>query len=102
MTGDILFLPPELDTDTAEDQLAFRMKIRELHPRLSWYSLPLKSIATMCNYLRYRLIEQVEKSLVVRVPTAKIGQADVGAALGCGKPDAMRSTHLLDQFCANR
>ncbi|MBX3318296.1 MAG: hypothetical protein KF890_00305 [Nitrospira sp.] len=78
MTGDLLFLPPELDTDTAEDQLAFRMKIRELHPRLSWYSLPLQSIAAMRNYLRYRLIEQVEKSLVVKVPTAKLDRLMLG------------------------
>ncbi|MDR4467712.1 MAG: hypothetical protein MRJ68_05320 [Nitrospira sp.] len=78
MTGDLLFLPPELDTDTAEDQLAFRMKIRELHPRLSWYSLPLQSITAMRNYLRYRLIEQVEKSLVVKVPTAKLDRLMLG------------------------
>ncbi len=78
MTGDLLFLPPELDTDTAEDQLAFRMKVRELHPRLSWYSLPLQSIAAMRDYLRYRLIEQVEKSLVVKVPTAKLDKLVVG------------------------
>ena len=43
MTGDLLFLPPELDTDTSEDQLAFRMKVRELHPRLSWHSLRSKA-----------------------------------------------------------
>ena len=48
------------------------MKVRELHPRLSWYSLPLQSIAAMREYLRYRLIEQVEKSLVVNVPTARL------------------------------
>ena len=72
MTGDLLFLPPELDADTPEDQLAFRMKVRELHPRLSWYSLPLQSITAMRDYLRYRLIEQVEKSLLVKVPTAKL------------------------------
>ena len=78
MTGDLLFLPPELDTDTSEDQLAFRMKIRELHPRLSWYSLPLQSITAMRNYLRYRLIEQVEKSLVVKVPTAKLDRLMLG------------------------
>ena len=78
MIGDLLFLPPELDTDTAHDQLAFRMKIRELHPRLSWYFLPLQSIATMRDYLRYRLIEEVEKSLVVKVPTAKLDKLIVG------------------------
>ncbi|NGZ97531.1 MAG: hypothetical protein CV089_15670, partial [Nitrospira sp. WS110] len=78
MTGDLLFLLPELDTDTAEDQLAFRMKIRELHPRLSWYSLPLQSITAMRNYLRYRLIEQVEKSLVVKVPTAELDRLMLG------------------------
>lgn len=78
MTGDLLFLPPELDTDTAEDQLAFRMKVRELHPRLSWYSLPLQSISTMRDYLRYRLIEQVEKSLVMKVPTAKLDKLVLG------------------------
>ena len=78
MTGDLLFLPPELDTGTSEDQLAFRMKVRELHPRLSWYSLPLQSIAAMREYLRYRLIEQVEKSLVVKVPTAKLDQLVLG------------------------
>lgn len=78
MTGDLLFLPPELDTDTPEDQLAFRMKVRELHPRLSWYSLPLQSISTMRDYLRYRLIEQVEKSLVMKVPTAKLDKLVLG------------------------
>jgi hypothetical protein len=78
MTGDLLFLPPELDTDTAEDQLAFRMKVRELHPRLSWYALPLQSIGAMRDYLRYRLIEQVEKSLVVKVPTAKLDKLVLG------------------------
>lgn len=78
MTGDLLFLPPELDTDTPEDQLAFRMKVRELHPRISWYSLPLQSITTMRDYLRYRLIEQVEKSLVVKVPTAKLDKLALG------------------------
>ena len=78
MTGDLLFLPPELDTDTPEDQLTFRMKVRELHPRLSWYSLPLQSISTMRDYLRYRLIEQVEKSLVMKVPTAKLDQLALG------------------------
>ena len=78
MTGDLLFLPPELDTDTPEDQLAFRMKVRELHPRLSWYSLPLQSISTMRDYLRYRLIEQVEKSLVIKVPTAKLDKLVLG------------------------
>ncbi len=78
MTGDLLFLPPELDTDTAEDQLAFRMKVRELHPRLSWYALPLQSIGAMRDYLRYRLIEQVEKSLVMKVPTAKLDKLAVG------------------------
>jgi hypothetical protein len=78
MTGDLLFLPPELDTDTSEDQLAFRMKVRELHPRLSWYSLPLQSITAMRDYLRYRLIEQVEKSLVVKVPTAKLDKLVLG------------------------
>lgn len=72
VTGDLLFLPPALDMDTPEDQLAFRMKVRELHPRLSWYSLPLQSITVMRDYVRYRLIEQVEKSLVVKVPTAKL------------------------------
>lgn len=78
MTGDLLFLPPELDTDTPEDQLAFRMKVRELHPRLSWYSFPLQSISTMRDYLRYRLIEQVEKSLVMKVPTAKLDKLVLG------------------------
>jgi hypothetical protein len=78
MTGDLLFLPPELGADTSEDQLAFRMKVRELHPRLSWYSLPLQSIAAMRDYLRYRLIEQVEKSLVVNVPTAKLDRLVLG------------------------
>ena len=78
MTGDLLFLPPELDTDTPEDQLAFRMKVRELHPRLSWYSLPVQSITAMRDYLRYRLIEQVEKSLVVKVPTAKLDRLMLG------------------------
>ncbi len=78
MTGDLLFLPPELDTNTPEDQLAFRMKVRELHPRLSWYSLPLQSISTMRDYLRNRLIEQVEKSLVMKVPTAKLDKLVLG------------------------
>ncbi|MBH0202721.1 MAG: hypothetical protein HP496_10625 [Nitrospira sp.] len=78
MMGDLLFLPPELDTDTSEDQLTFRMKVRELHPRLSWYSLPLQSIGAMREYLRYRLIEQVEKSLVVKVPTAKLDRLVLG------------------------
>ncbi len=78
MTGDLLFLPPELDTDTPEDQLAFRMKVRELHPRLSWYSLPLQNFAAMRDYLRYRLIEQVEKSLVVKVPTARLDRLVLG------------------------
>ncbi|MFZ3014271.1 MAG: hypothetical protein WA045_11240, partial [Nitrospira sp.] len=80
MVGDLLFLPPELDTDTAEDQLAFRMKVRELHPRLSWYSLPLQSITAMRDYLRGRLIEQIEKSLVVKVPTAKLDKLVLGLA----------------------
>ncbi|HBR50399.1 MAG TPA: hypothetical protein DEA71_09980, partial [Nitrospira sp.] len=75
---DLLFLPPELDTNTPEDQLAFRMKVRELHPRLSWYSLPLQSISTMRDYLRNRLIEQVEKSLVMKVPTAKLDKLVLG------------------------
>jgi len=78
MTGDLLFLPPELDTDTVEDQLAFRMKVRELHPRLSWHSLPIQSIGAMRDYLKYRLIEQVEKSLVVKVPTAKLDKLVLG------------------------
>lgn len=78
MTGDLLFLPPERDTDIAEDQLAFRMKVRELHPRLSWYSLPIQNITAMRDYLRYRLIEQVEKSLVVKVPTAKLDRLVLG------------------------
>ncbi len=78
MAGDLLFLPPELDTDTPEDQLAFRMKVRDLHPRLSWYSLPLQSVTAMRDYLRYRLIEQVEKSLVVKVPTAKMDRLVLG------------------------
>lgn len=78
MTGDLLFLPPELERDAPEDQLAFRMKVRELHPRLSWYSLPLQSITAMRDYLRYRLIEQIEKSLVVKVPTAKLDKLVLG------------------------
>ena len=78
MTGDLLFLPPELDTDTVEDQLAFRMKVRELHPRLSWHSLPIQSIGAMRDYFKYRLIEQVEKSLVVKVPTAKLDKLVLG------------------------
>lgn len=78
LAGDLLFLPPDLDTDTPVDQLAFRMKVRELHPRLSWHSLPLQSIAAMRNYLRDRLIEQVEKSLVVKVPTAKLDRLVLG------------------------
>ncbi len=78
MTGDLLFLPPELDTDTPEDQLAFRMKVRELHPRVSWYSLPLQNITAMRDYLRYRLIQQVEKSLVVKVLTARLDKLVLG------------------------
>jgi hypothetical protein len=78
MVGDLLFLPPELGADTSEDQLVFRMKVRDLHPRLSWYSLPLQSIAAMRDYLRYRLIEQVEKNLVVKVPTAKLDRLVLG------------------------
>lgn len=78
MTGDLLFLPPELDSDRPEDQLVFRIKVRELHPRVSWYSLPLQSIVVMRDYLRYRLIEQVEKSLVVKVPTAKLDRLVLG------------------------
>ncbi len=78
MTGDLLFLPPESDADTPEDQLAFRMKVRELHPRLSWYSLPLQSITVMRDYFRYRLIEQIEKNLVVKVPTAKLDRLMLG------------------------
>lgn len=78
MTGDLLFLPPQLDTDTPEDQLAFRIKVREFHPRLSWYSLPLQSISAMRNYLTHRLIDQVEKSLVVKVPTAKLDRLVLG------------------------
>ena len=80
MTGDLLFLPPELDTDTVEDQLAFRMKVRELHPRLSWYSLPMQSIGAMREYLTYRLIEQVENSLVMKVPTARMDKLVLGLA----------------------
>ena len=78
ITGDLLFLPPELDVDTPEDHLAFRIKVRELHPRFSWYSLPLQSITAMRDYLRYRLIEQIEKSLVVKVPTAKLDRLVLG------------------------
>ena len=78
MTGDLLFLPPELDADMVEDQLAFRMKIREVHPRLSWHSLSFQSIAVMRDYLRYRLIEEVEQSVVVKVPTAKLDKLVVG------------------------
>ena len=78
MTGDLLFLPPEPDTDTAEDQLAFRMKVRELHPRLSWYSLPIQSIGAMREYLTYRLIEQVESSLVIKMPTARLDKLVLG------------------------
>jgi hypothetical protein len=54
------------------------MKVRELHPRLSWYSLPLQSITAMRDYFRYRLIEQVEKSLMVKVPTAKLDRLVLG------------------------
>lgn len=78
ITGDLLFLPPELDVDTPEDHLAFRIKVRELHPRFSWYSLPLQSITAMRDYLRHRLIEQVEKSLVVKVPTTKLDRLVLG------------------------
>ena len=94
MTGDLLFLPPELDRDTPEDQLAFRMKVRELHPRLSWYSLPLQSITAMRDYLRYRLTEQVEKSLVVKVPTAKLDKLVLGLSGSDVLKDERKGFHL--------
>ncbi|MFO0699299.1 MAG: hypothetical protein U0236_08730 [Nitrospira sp.] len=78
MTGDLLFLPPELDRDTPEDQLAFRIKVRELHPDLSWYSLRFQNIAVVRDYLRNRLIDQIEKDLVVSVPTAKLDKLVLG------------------------
>ncbi|MBS0150227.1 MAG: hypothetical protein JSR31_04755 [Nitrospira sp.] len=78
MTGDLLFMPPEPDTDTPEDQLAFRVKVRELHPDLSWYSLRFQNIAAVRDYLRNRLIDQIEKDLVVTVATAKLDQLVLG------------------------
>jgi hypothetical protein len=78
MTGDLLFLPPELDRDTPEDQLAFRVKVKELHPDLSWYSLRFQNIAVVRDYLRNRLIDQIEKDLVVNVPTAKLDRLVLG------------------------
>ena len=78
MTGDLLFLPPELDTGTSEDQLAFRVKVRELHPDLSWYSLRFQNIAAVRDYLRNRLIDQIEKDLVVSVATAKLDRLVLG------------------------
>lgn len=99
MTGDLLFLPPELDTDTVEDQLAFRMKVRELQPRLSWYSLPLQRITAMRDYLRYRLIEQVEKSLVVKVPTAKLDRLVLGLSGGAVLKDEEKSFQIKLVYC---
>ncbi|HMS84506.1 MAG TPA: hypothetical protein PKD12_12710 [Nitrospira sp.] len=78
MTGDLLFLPPEPDGDTTEDQLAFRVKVRELHPDLSWYSMRFQNIAVVRDYLRNRLIDQIEKDLVVKVPTAKLDKLVLG------------------------
>ncbi|MBS0165915.1 hypothetical protein ACYX34_13770 [Nitrospira sp. CMX1] len=78
MTGDLLFLPPELDIGTPEDQLAFRVKVRDLHPDLSWYSLRFQNIAAVRDYLRNRMIDQIEKDLVVKVPTAKLDKLVLG------------------------
>jgi hypothetical protein len=78
MIGDLLFLPPEVDVDTPEDHLAFRVKVRELHPDLSWYSLRFQNIAVVRDYLRNRVIDQIEKDLVVSLTTAKLDHLVLG------------------------
>lgn len=78
MTGDLLFMPPELDREIPEDQLAFRVKVRELHPDLSWYAIRFHNIAVVRDYLRNRMINQIEKDLVVSVPTAKLDRLVLG------------------------
>jgi len=78
VTGDLLFMPPAPGAEINGDQLAFRVKLKDINPSLSWYFVRLRATEAMREYITYRLIEQLEKDLVLKVSTVSLQNFTLG------------------------
>lgn len=78
VAGDLLFMPPAAGADITGDQLAFRVQLKDVNPSLSWYFLRLRAPTALREYITYRLAEQLEKDLVLKIATAHLEDLTLG------------------------